>query len=222
MLNDLAWSDSVASAATATFDQQMTLAQSVIKDLEIDEGVHWSTIKEALQVPQSPYLSLIMLDLPATPVQQIMGMERIGMPFVLGVLALSISACAPAQPSLGERLVLIKLEAAEQMDDENLSGGKSEIVQANDSIYQASQAQKIILRLRQGKTVTQAEISDALDVLPESVTPEAKNELIKELSIAESRDDLREQTTILVMKARVEFIQRTTGASRFSLKGLEG
>ena len=55
MLNDLAWSDSVAPTDTFTFDQQKALAESVIKDLEIGKDVHWSTIKEALVVPQSPY-----------------------------------------------------------------------------------------------------------------------------------------------------------------------
>jgi hypothetical protein len=55
MLNDLAWSDSVAPADTIRFDQQKALAESVIKDLEIGEDVHWSTIREALVVPQSPY-----------------------------------------------------------------------------------------------------------------------------------------------------------------------
>jgi hypothetical protein len=55
MLNDLAWSDSVAPADTFKFDQQKDLVNSVIKDLEIREDVHWSTITEALVVPQSPY-----------------------------------------------------------------------------------------------------------------------------------------------------------------------
>jgi hypothetical protein len=55
MLNDLAWSDSVAPADTFKLDQQKELANSVIKDLEIGEDVHWSTIKQALVVPQSPY-----------------------------------------------------------------------------------------------------------------------------------------------------------------------
>jgi hypothetical protein len=55
MLNDFAWSDSVAPMDTFTFDQQEALAESVIKDLEIGEDVHWSTIKEALVVPKSPY-----------------------------------------------------------------------------------------------------------------------------------------------------------------------
>jgi hypothetical protein len=55
MLNDLAWSDSAAPADTFKFDQQKALANGVIKDLEIGEDVHWSTIKEALVVPQSPY-----------------------------------------------------------------------------------------------------------------------------------------------------------------------
>jgi hypothetical protein len=55
MLNDLVWSKSVAPADTVKFDQQLALANSVIKDLEIDEGVHCSTITEAMQVSQSPY-----------------------------------------------------------------------------------------------------------------------------------------------------------------------
>jgi hypothetical protein len=55
MLNALAWSDSVAPADTIKFDEQKALAESVIKDLEIGEDVHWSTIREALVVPQSPY-----------------------------------------------------------------------------------------------------------------------------------------------------------------------
>ena len=40
-----------APADTATFDQQMQLVDGVIQDLEIDAGVHWSTIREALEVP---------------------------------------------------------------------------------------------------------------------------------------------------------------------------
>jgi phosphoenolpyruvate carboxylase len=40
-----------APADTAAFDQQMQLVDSVIKDLEIGEGVHWSAINEALYVP---------------------------------------------------------------------------------------------------------------------------------------------------------------------------
>jgi hypothetical protein len=55
MLNDLAWSDSAFPADTAKFDQQKELANEVIKDLEIGEDVHWSTIGKALVVPQSPY-----------------------------------------------------------------------------------------------------------------------------------------------------------------------
>ena len=116
------------------------------------------------------------------------------MTFVYGVVILSISACTSVQQPSEERVLLIrKLEAAEQMDEENASGGKSDNVQADDSIHQASQAQRIIMRLRQGQTVTQSEIDDALDVPPESVTPEARTELIKELSLAESRDELGEQ-----------------------------
>jgi hypothetical protein len=42
-----------AAVDTVTFDQQMQLVDSVIKDLEIGEGVHWSVIREALYVPPS-------------------------------------------------------------------------------------------------------------------------------------------------------------------------
>ncbi len=55
MLISSAWTDSVAPVDTMVFDQQELLVESVVKDLEIDEGVHWSTIREALYVPPSPY-----------------------------------------------------------------------------------------------------------------------------------------------------------------------
>jgi hypothetical protein len=53
MLNDSAWTDLAAPVDTATFDLQKELVDSVVEDLEIGEGVHWSTIKDALYVP--PY-----------------------------------------------------------------------------------------------------------------------------------------------------------------------
>jgi hypothetical protein len=55
MLNMAAWSDNVAPVDTIQFDQQKELADGVIKDLEIGEGVSWSTIKQALYVPPSPW-----------------------------------------------------------------------------------------------------------------------------------------------------------------------
>jgi hypothetical protein len=55
MLNLSAWTDSVAPVDTIKFDEQKRLVDRVVKDLEIGEYVHWSTIKEALYVPTSPY-----------------------------------------------------------------------------------------------------------------------------------------------------------------------
>jgi hypothetical protein len=55
MMNDYVWGDSIAPLDTVTFDQQMKLVDSVIEDLEIGEPVSWSTIREALYVPPSPY-----------------------------------------------------------------------------------------------------------------------------------------------------------------------
>jgi hypothetical protein len=54
MLNDSVWGN-IAPIDTATFDHQMQLADSVIEDLEIGEPVSWSTIREALYVPPSPF-----------------------------------------------------------------------------------------------------------------------------------------------------------------------
>jgi hypothetical protein len=55
MLNNLAWSRSAAPVDTAIFDQRMQEVDTVITDLKIGAPVHWSAIKEALQVPYSPY-----------------------------------------------------------------------------------------------------------------------------------------------------------------------
>ena len=55
MMNDISWSDSDAPIDTVTFDRQKAFADNVIKKLEIGEDVHWSAIKEALQVPKSPH-----------------------------------------------------------------------------------------------------------------------------------------------------------------------
>jgi hypothetical protein len=40
-----------APVDTAAFDQRIELTDGVIQDLEIGEGVHWSTIRQALDVP---------------------------------------------------------------------------------------------------------------------------------------------------------------------------
>jgi len=42
--------------------------------------------------------------------------------------------------------------------------------------------------------VPQPQIDDALDVPPESISPDARSELIRELMTAEIRDELGEQT----------------------------
>jgi hypothetical protein len=55
MLNDLAWSRSAAPADTSIFDQRKQEVDAVVKDLEIGAPVHWTSIKQALVVPTSPY-----------------------------------------------------------------------------------------------------------------------------------------------------------------------
>jgi hypothetical protein len=55
MLNDAAWSHSVAPMDTATFDQRKQQLDRVVENLEIGAPVHWSAIKQGLVVPTSPY-----------------------------------------------------------------------------------------------------------------------------------------------------------------------
>jgi hypothetical protein len=55
MLNDLAWSRSAAPADTVIFDERKQEVDAVVKNLEIGAPVHWTAIKQALVVPQSPY-----------------------------------------------------------------------------------------------------------------------------------------------------------------------
>jgi hypothetical protein len=54
MLNDSEWGN-FYPIGISTFDHQKQLADSAIEDLEIGEPVPWSTIREALHVPPSPY-----------------------------------------------------------------------------------------------------------------------------------------------------------------------
>jgi hypothetical protein len=54
MLNDSVWGN-FYPIGISTFDHQKELADSVIEDLEIGEPVSWSTVREALHVPPSPY-----------------------------------------------------------------------------------------------------------------------------------------------------------------------
>jgi len=94
-----------------------------------------------------------------------------------------------------QRALLIEnLEAAIKLDYQNLADGKDDRVQADDSIYQATKAQGVIEQLQQGVEVPQSEVNDALDVPPESLSEDARAEIIKELNTAEKCDELGEQT----------------------------
>jgi hypothetical protein len=119
----------------------------------------------------------------------------IGVILVASAMALNLSACAPNQSSRQQQALLIgKLEAAKEIDFQNVRDGNSDKVQANDSIYQATKAQKVIEQLQQGQQVPQPEIDDALDVPPESLSRDSREEMIKELLTAEEYDELGEQT----------------------------
>lgn len=119
----------------------------------------------------------------------------IGIILIVSVIALDLCGCTPTQPSVQQRALLIEnLEAAIKLDYQNLADGKDDRVQADDSIYQATKAQGVIEQLQQGVEVPQSEVNDALDVPPESLSEDARAEIIKELNTAEKCDELGEQT----------------------------
>jgi len=119
----------------------------------------------------------------------------IGVILVASAMALNLSACAPNQSSQQQQALLIgKLEAAKEIDFQNVRASNNGKVQADDSIYQAIKAQKVIEQLQQGEQVPQPEIDDALDVPPKSLSRESREEMIKELLTAEKHDEIGEET----------------------------
>jgi guanyl-specific ribonuclease Sa len=114
----------------------------------------------------------------------------IGLMFAVCISVLSLPACGQDQLPAQQRTVLIgKIQAARAIDAENLANGKTDPIQAIDSVYQAQKAQRVIEQLKRGEPVAQPEIDDALDVPPESISPDARSELIRELTTAENRDE---------------------------------
>jgi hypothetical protein len=115
--------------------------------------------------------------------------------FAVCLSVFSLFACGPDQVPAQQRALLIEqIQAARAMDLKNLTSGNTDSFQAADSVYQAQKARIVIDRLKRGEDVSQFEIDDALEVPPESVPPDANIELIRELKIAEGRDELGEQT----------------------------
>jgi hypothetical protein len=119
----------------------------------------------------------------------------IGLTFAVRLFFFSLFACGQAQAPAHQRALLIeKLQAAQAIDAENLTDSHTDSTQATDSIYQAQKAEIVIGQLKRGEEASQPEIDDALNVPPESIPAEGKIELIRELKIAERRDELGEQT----------------------------
>jgi hypothetical protein len=132
---------------------------------------------------------------PRTPRARPTDQITIGVIFVASVMALNLSACTPTQSSQQHQALLIeKLEAAKAIDFQNVRDGNNDKVQSDDSIYQATKAQKAIEQLQQGEQVPQLEIEDALDVPPESLSRESREEMIKELRLSEKHDEIGEET----------------------------
>ena len=124
-------------------------------------------------------------------IQRSLGCEcRIGLTYAVCLSLFSLFACGQAQAPAQKRALLIeKLQAAKAIDAENLANSHTDSIQAADSIYQAQKAQ-----LKRGEEVSQPEIDDALNVPPETIPADAKLELIRELKVAEGRDELGAQT----------------------------
>ena len=120
---------------------------------------------------------------------------RMGLTFAVCLSIFSSFACEQDQaPAQKTALLIEKLQAAKAIDVENLSDSHTDSTQAADSIYEAEKAQIVIGQLKRGEEVPRSEIDDALNVPPESISADAKLELIKELKIAEGRDELGEET----------------------------
>jgi len=119
----------------------------------------------------------------------------IGLAFAVCVSVFSISACGPDQVPVQQRVLLIEqIQKAKVMDSENLTNGNTDAIQRLDSVYQAQKAQRLIGQLERNEQVSEPEIDDALDVPTESISAAARGELIRELTTAEKRDELGEQT----------------------------
>jgi len=113
----------------------------------------------------------------------------------VSIPVLHLSACMPAQASVQQKTVLIgSLEKAVALDSADAADDKTDAVQAIDSIYQARKAHWVIQRLRRGEALSQVQIDDALALPPQSLSMEARIEMIKELKAAEAQDELGEQT----------------------------
>jgi hypothetical protein len=120
---------------------------------------------------------------------------RTGLTFAVCFSLFSLFACEQDQaPAQKTALLIEKLRPAKTIDVENLSDSHTDSTQAADSIYQAERAQIVIGQLKRGEEVPRSEIDDALNVPPKSIPADAKLELIKELKIAEGRDELGEET----------------------------
>jgi hypothetical protein len=118
-----------------------------------------------------------------------------GLILIVSTIALTLPACAPAQSTPQQQAFLIgKVAAAREIDFQNVRDGQHDKVQADNSIYQAAKAQRVIEQLQQGKEVPQLEIDDALDVPPESLSRGSREELIEELLVAQKCDELGEDT----------------------------
>lgn len=119
----------------------------------------------------------------------------IGRALVVCASVLSVSACAPDHNTAQQRALLMEqIEKAKAMDSEHLANGTTDPTQAAESVYQARRAQSVVERLHRGEELPQSEIDNALDVPPQSISRDARSELIRELMTAEKRDELGEQT----------------------------
>jgi hypothetical protein len=111
------------------------------------------------------------------------------------LLSLALCACGQAGVSAWQRSQLIEqLQMAKQLDERNARNPETDLTQVIDSRGQAAKADQSIAALRGGGEVSQAEIRDALDVPPTSLSQDAKIELVKELEQAKQRDELKAQT----------------------------
>lgn len=113
----------------------------------------------------------------------------------ISLTLLCLSSCSTAtsrEASPQQRSQLIEqLQEARQTDLANAEDTSLGADAAIDYMRQADKAEKAINDLNAGSSLSSSEISDALFVPPQHLSPEMRAELIKQLQLAKALDDER-------------------------------
>jgi hypothetical protein len=117
---------------------------------------------------------------------------RIAVTIAIGLLAASLSACAPIESSSSSaqsEQTLQRLQAARETDLSNAKDAEVGPVASGDYSLRADNAAEVMDDLEHGHYVSQSKIDAALFVPPKSLSSAQKAELIDELTDARNLDN---------------------------------